>query len=343
LMNPKVLLFLAVVMIIEVFLMMRAPVPLPHIQLPPETLFVMPGNIGFTNTMLALLMADVLLLVLVLLARRKMALVPTGLANLLEAVVEFWQDQGEQLVGAELARRWLPLVMTIFLLVGVANLSGLIPGYDYIGIGCNECPKVQGAPEVEETHFLGKEVGPFFFALERAPVQAAKMPGSEGVAKTAVTEAKHLFNSFIPGTPAAMAVVPFFRPAASDLNLTLALALIAFCVIQFAGIRAVGLGGYVGKFLNFKEGGLGLFVGIVEGISELARIISFSFRLFGNVFAGMILLFVIPFLIPVLVVLPFMGLEMFVGLIQAYVFAVLTLAFMAGAVTAHHAPSEEHH
>lgn len=340
--NPQVLVILGVSLAMIVISRAIAPVPLPHIQLPAEVLFVTPGNFGFTNTMLALLTADVILIVVALVVRRKLSLEPAGAANVIEAVVEFWQDQSEQLVGAQLARRWLPLVLTVFLLVGVANWSGLIPGYDYVGIACTACPHVEGTPPQEHTHFLGKEIGPFFFALERAPAEAARQEGV-GVAEEAVAEAKHLFNSVLPGRPASMAVVPFYRPAATDLNLTLALALVCFTVIQIAGVRALGAGAYFGKFLNFKEGGLGLFVGLVEGISELSRIISFSFRLFGNVFAGMILLFVIPFLIPLLVVLPVIGLELFVGLIQAYVFAVLTLAFMAGAVTAHQHPSEEHH
>jgi F-type H+-transporting ATPase subunit a len=341
--NPKVLLILAVSIGLALFIRLRAPVPLPHIQLPAETLAVLPGGFQFTNTLLALLVADVLLILLALVVRSKMALVPTGLTNLIEMVVEFWQDQSEQLVGVEMAKRWLPLTLTLFFLIGVSNLTGLMPGYDYVGIGCHECPHAEGSPEVEHTHFLGKSVGPFFLALERAPVESAKAPGSEGVVEEAVVAAEHLFNSFIPGEVASMAVVPFLRPANTDLNLTLALALISFCLIQYAGIKQLGAGAYFGKFLNFKEGGLGLFVGLVEAISEVSRIISFSFRLFGNMFAGMILLFVIPFLIPLFVPLLPLGLEMFVGVIQAYVFAVLTLAFIASAVTAHHHPSEEHH
>jgi len=341
--DPKVLAVLVVALAAMVAGRLLMPVPLPHIQLPAETLAVLPGNLGFTNTMLGILVADLLLIVVALVVRSGIALVPSGAANVFEAVVEFWQDQGEQLVGPELARRWLPLVLTIFLLVGVANLSGLIPGYDYVGIACTECPEAEGATPTEHTHFLGREVGPFFFALERPPADVAHAAEGEGEAHEEVPEAEHVLNGLLPGTPGSMAVVPYLRPAASDLNLTVALALIAFGVIQFAGIRALGVWGYFSKFLNVSEGVLGLFVGLVEAISEVARIISFSFRLFGNVFAGMILLFVMPFLIPLFVVLPFMALEMFVGLIQAYVFAVLTLAFMAGAVTPHHHPSADHH
>ena len=143
-------------------------------------------------------------------------------------------------------------------------------------------------------------------------------------------------------TGPVMAVVPFYRAAATDLNFPLALALIAFTVVQIAGIRALGGWGYFSKFLNFKEGVLGFVVGFVEGISELSRIISFSFRLFGNIFAGQVLLFVIPFLVPLLLPVMIYGLETFVGLIQGYVFAVLTLAFMGAAVAPHH-HEEDHH
>jgi F-type H+-transporting ATPase subunit a len=298
------------------------PVPLPHIQLPAETLAVLPGNFGFTNTMLAVLTTDALLILFALAVRRRLAMVPSGVANLAEAVVEFWQNQAEQLVGSDLAKRWLPLVLTMFFLIGLANWSELIPGYDTVGLACHDCPHPEGAAPEEHTLFSGKHVGPLFLAMRRAEPSDTEHPEQE-LADDAHAGEENL------------AVVPFYRAAATDLNFTIAMALIAFTVIQFAGFRALGVGGYLGKFFNFKEGGLGVFVGIVEFISELSRIISFAFRLFGNVFAGQVLLFVIPFLLPFLVPVPVYGLELFVGLIQAYVFAVLTLAFMAAAVTAH--------
>ncbi len=329
------------------------PVPLPHIQLPAEVLFVIPGtNFGFTNTMLAILTTDVLLIVLALLVRRKLEMVPSGLQNLFEAIIEFWQDTAQQLVSPEIAQRWLPLAMTMFLLVGLANWSELIPGYDTIGTACIECPHVEGGPEVEHTFFDGWTAGPFFFAMARSEVdphagEEAESHGSAGPALIGTAHAQEGEPSAAEGEAHAAvlprAVVPWYRAASTDLNFTLALALIAFTVVQIAGIRALGAGGYFGKFLNFKEGGLGLFVGLVEAISELSRIISFSFRLFGNVFAGQILLFVIPFLLPFLVPVMIYGLETFVGLIQGYVFAVLTLAFMGAAVTPHHHADEHPH
>ena len=146
-------------------------------------------------------------------------------------------------------------------------------------------------------------------------------------------------------------LIPFFRNANTGLNTTLALALVAMFFVEFWGIRSLGFFGYAGKFFNFSgfkrgitTGFIDFFVGILEGISELARVISFTFRLFGNMFAGEILLFVMMFLIPLALAVPFYGLELFVGFIQATIFAVLTLMFAAIAVTAHngHGDHEEH-
>lgn len=129
--------------------------------------------------------------------------------------------------------------------------------------------------------------------------------------------------------------VPLFRSSASDLNFTLALAIISVLATQFIGISAIGVSKHVSKYLSFK-GPIQFFVGILEIVSEIAKMISFSFRLFGNIFAGEVLLIIIGFLVPVFVPLPFLMLEMFVGFIQALVFAMLTLVFMSIAVVEHH-------
>ncbi len=128
--------------------------------------------------------------------------------------------------------------------------------------------------------------------------------------------------------------VPLLRSPASDLNFTLALALIAVTFVNVFGAAAIGLKGRLSVFFNFK-GPIDFFIGILELISEFAKIISFSFRLFGNVFAGEVLLAIMAFLVPYLVPLPFMFLEIFVGFIQAFIFGMLTLVFIAMAVTAH--------
>ncbi len=129
-------------------------------------------------------------------------------------------------------------------------------------------------------------------------------------------------------------IIPFFRSTYSDLNMTLALALISVFSVQIFGIASMGFFKYAGKFINFKSP-IAFFTGILELISEVSKIISFSFRLFGNIFAGEVLLVVMLFLIPFIVPLPFMMLELFVGFIQALVFAMLTLVFIKMATTMH--------
>ncbi|MFH1444487.1 MAG: F0F1 ATP synthase subunit A [Candidatus Peregrinibacteria bacterium] len=130
--------------------------------------------------------------------------------------------------------------------------------------------------------------------------------------------------------------LPIFRSMNADVNMTLAIALISVISTQLFGIAALGVLPYASKFFVAPwRDPIGSFVGILELIAELAKIISFSFRLFGNIFAGEVLLVVISFLMPYFAPIPFLGLEIFVGFIQALVFALLTAVFLKMAVTAH--------
>ena len=139
-------------------------------------------------------------------------------------------------------------------------------------------------------------------------------------------------------------IFPIFRALASDVNLPLALALWSFLAVQYFGIRGVGAGANFGKYLGvgshaIVKGPMGVFVGILEIVSEVGRVISFTFRLFGNIFAGEVVLFISMFLVAFVVPTVFFGLEVFVGFIQAFVFAMLTLVFASTAVGDH----DEHH
>ena len=131
------------------------------------------------------------------------------------------------------------------------------------------------------------------------------------------------------------AFVPLFRSPASDLNLTIALALIAVFSVNILGAVAIGAIKHASKFFSIKSP-IDFFVGLLEFISEIAKIISFSFRLFGNVFAGEVLLTIIVFLVPYFIPLPFLALEVFVGFIQAFVFAMLVTVFIGMATTLDH-------
>lgn len=149
----------------------------------------------------------------------------------------------------------------------------------------------------------------------------ALIPGITGI------HVNHEVNHHIVHTP-------IFRATTADLNTTIALALIAVVGTHYYGMRHLGVKLHVGKFINFK-GPIDFFVGILELISEVSKIVSFSFRLFGNIFAGEVLLIVIGSLVPLFVPVPFYGLEIFVGLIQALVFSMLTLVFASMAVAKH--------
>ena len=137
------------------------------------------------------------------------------------------------------------------------------------------------------------------------------------------------------------------RPAGTDLNMPLALALVSFFFVEILGFRAHGIG-YLGEFFRFGnllrgrilQGAIDLFVGVLEGISHLVRVVSFTFRLFGNMTAGEILLLVTSFLVSFLFSVPFYGLELLVGLIQAVIFAGLTVVFAAIAVAPHEEEGE---
>lgn len=134
----------------------------------------------------------------------------------------------------------------------------------------------------------------------------------------------------------ASKLIPFFHPPATDLNITIAFAIIAFISIEVAGVVALGVWKYAGKFINFRSP-MGFFIGLMELISELARLIAFSFRLFGNIFAGKTLLLVVMFLAtPYLLPVPLIAYELFVGFIQAFIFAILTLYFIKIAVEEPH-------
>lgn len=129
--------------------------------------------------------------------------------------------------------------------------------------------------------------------------------------------------------------MPLFRSAASDLNVTLALGTVAMVLVNVSGAAALGFRAHARKFFTLGNP-INSFVGILEFLSEFAKIISFSFRLFGNVFAGEVLLAIVGLLAPYGAPVPFLLLEVFVGFIQALVFAMLTMVFISIAVAHEH-------
>lgn len=138
-------------------------------------------------------------------------------------------------------------------------------------------------------------------------------------------------------------IIPWLRPATTDLNLNIAMSLISVLVTQAFGFYLVGPKNYLKRFFNFSSP-INFYVGILELVSEFARIISLSFRLFGNIFAGTIVLAIFALLLPVIGGAIFIPFELFVAVIQAFIFSLLTLVFLQITVSSHeeHEPSSEH-
>lgn len=295
-----------VIIAIVAFLASRLPVVMPEISLPAEPIFTIPV-VGFaiTNTLLATWLTMLVLTVGAILVTRNLQMVPSGLQNLVEWGLAVLLALTENVAG-EKGRRFFPLVATIFIFLLVSNWTGLLPGFASVGL-------------IHQAHEGGHEVRTISVAGIDVNILQAKEAAEHETGYT---------------------VFSFLRSAATDLNTPLALAIIAVVATQVVGLRAQGRQ-YIKKFISFDDV-MGLVVGPLELVSELAKIISFSFRLFGNIFAGEVLLAVLAFIVPYLVSIPFFGLELFVGLMQAFVFAMLTLVFMAMATTGHGPEGEEH-
>ncbi|MCO6450122.1 MAG: F0F1 ATP synthase subunit A [Caldilineales bacterium] len=325
-------------------------VPMPTIQLPAEKI---PGlNIGgfaVTNTFLATLLADITVLIIGFLAVRKMKDIPSGLQNLFETVYEIFDNMVVDIAGKENGRKWLNMFLTILLFLLFANWYELIPGFDSIGIiEPLEVTYVESGGTVKTGSAKGTYLGlPSILrpadgqsiALTPEQQEAALHEAEEAEARGDVYHGPHDPEHASGG----YTLLPFFRAAATDLNLTIALALISVIVSQAIGLRRLK-GTYLRRFVVPYYTGNKLidgFVGILEFISEIAKIISLAFRLFGNIFAGQVLLFVMAFLLALLLPLPFMGLELFVGFMQAFVFAILTVIFFEQATHSH--AGGEHH
>ncbi len=307
--------------------------PLAPIELKAEPISPNPivGDFKITNTMITTWVAIVILSLLSYLATRRAREVPGKLQGFFEVIIEFFLNLVESVAGPKNARRFFPLVTTVFLFIVVSNWLGILPGVGTIGwIESPEEVKHHKEAVLDDPH-----------DLDLTSVQLQLFDNNGWLSILPLGSADSLVNleefeefGVADGKRAGI-LIPFFRSTNTDINTPLAVALIVMTMIHWWGLRTLGIFGHVGKFLNFKEGPIGIFVGILEAISEIARIISFTFRLFGNIFAGEVLLIAMAFLIPLVGLVPFLGLELFVGLIQAFIFAMLTLVFATSATIAH--------
>ncbi len=341
--NPGCLIVLAMIVLgaVAAYALPSIFKPLaPSVILPAEPIW--PGS-WITNTMLATLIADVILILLAIGAYRFMRQgnqVPSGIYNAFEALVEFLWNTVEGSTG-KWARRIIPVVGTIFLLVFVANMVKLVPGFESIGY-LEKSPLTKGFGTVPLFHIGSLTVA----ALDPDRVTTSS-GGGEHEAETASHEGEGEGHEACTEN---CIVVPFLRGSATDLNFTFALAVIAVFMTQVYGVWAQGPR-YFTKFVAVQELSKGAFgminfaVGFLELILEFAKILSFSFRLFGNIFAGVLLLSIIGALLPIVLPPGLYLFEIFFGIIQAYVFFLLATMFMSMALVSHHGDGhgEEHH
>jgi len=265
------------------------------------------GPIAVTNTMITAWITVIILVVLTWLAFRKPKMVPSGVQKFMEFVYNSLLNFCTGIAGEKDGRRFFPFVATIFLFVITNAYLGLLPFFG------------------ESLHVLN---------VDRAlPVGAHEL-------------------------------IPLLRAANTDINVPLALALFAWIAIETFGIRAHGFFKYMEKFINAKRlghglkllftgkaksalgdlifGAIDLFVGFLELISEFIRILSFTFRLFGNMTAGEVLILIVAFLAPLVVGFAVYGLETLIGFVQALIFGGLTLVWMTTAVAAHETEEDPH-
>jgi F-type H+-transporting ATPase subunit a len=297
---------------------------MPHVYLPGEKisevpLFTIPGigSLYYTNTLTGLLLADLVVILIAIGVSRGIKsgkMVLNGISGAVEALIEMLYGITEGTAG-KWSKAIFPWFATITLLVLASNWLGLIPGNETIGI----------IHEYDGHGYAKRELFSGVYTI-----------WDEGEAKA---EGEHAES---------YAIIPFMRPVSTDLNFTFALAIVAVVMVQVMGFRAQGMG-YLTKFWNVKHffskpifGFIDWGVGLLEVISEFSKILSFAFRLFGNLFAGAVLIFVMGSLVPIFAPAMFYMLEFFVGLIQAIVFGMLTMTFMAQATQGHGDHEEAH-
>lgn len=337
--NPRlwiaIIAAIALGVVVKIFLPFSAEAVRASVAIAPEILFNV-GGFDITPTLITAVIVFILLIGFAYLSTRNMQLVPGGAQNVIEIVIEQLVGLFEGIAGP-MWRKFFTIAATIFLLVIVSNFVGLIPGAGSIGVirvGEETHTRLEnGQVCFENADGTCHPSGIFVVGDAPAFLQPVSLADKNAAARGEVVE-EHA------------ALAPFLRAPTSDINFPLAIALVSVLMTQVYGMQAQGLK-YWTRFFSFGKllkgdiafGLIDVFVGLVEFISEIGKIVSFTFRLFGNIFAGEIILLIMAFLFFILP-FPFVLFEFFVAFIQAFVFAVLTMAFMRIATAEH--GGEEH-
>lgn len=310
-MIKKIIIGLVVTVVVIIIGNILLPVPQAAIEVAPEPIGLGP----VTNALFTSIILSIILVTVAFFVGRKLQEKPGGFQNIVEVVIESLDGLVTSIAPKKWAPTFFPIVATIFIYLLFANWISLLT--PFLGSFGFVHPTDHGGVPVEDVTFI-----------------------------TGSPESLHAEQGHESAGEQEVLIVPIFRAPSSDLNLTFALAITTMILVQVFGVWERGIG-YFGNFIRLggfakkgiMMGAIDLFVGLLEGVSEFAKVISFSFRLFGNIFAGEVVLIVISSLVSLLLLLVFFGLEIFVGIIQAFVFFILSLVFYSIA-TQHH--GEEH-
>ena len=322
----KIVAVLLFALFIVGFVFLRGPIP--HISIKPETLFTA-GSINFTNTMITSWVVVVVMIVGVLLVTRRWDMVPSGAQNAVEAVVEAFYGIVENVAGEKNGRRFFPVVATIFFFILFSNWMSLFPIFNVIGV-----------VQEEEHGFVMESASVGGLDIAYVGLSGPGQLSGESIDEEDA-DAHEQFEEAHEDGKTVGELLPFFRGPNTDINTPLALAIVSMIAVEFWGISTIGFFRYGKKFLNFSSP-IAFFVGILEFISEVVRLLSFTARLFGNMFAGEVVILMFTFLTPLVLTVVFYGLEIFVGVIQAFIFAMLTVVFGVMAVTLHEEFDDDH-
>jgi F-type H+-transporting ATPase subunit a len=294
------------------------------------------GPLNISNSILTSLIVSALMIVFFLLVNKSLnpkAKRLKPLQNIAEFIIQGFYGLVQSVTGDHKKTRFfMPYFTAFFLFIMFNNWFGLLPGVGTIGFK-------ESAEGIEHAVLMQKEIDAPIETVQAATlVQEDHADETEAVILKegeAVVEPVEIGEE--EGEAAAHedegVFVPYLRAGTADLNTTIALSLFTMVFVQVVGVKYLGLA-YFKKFINFKNP-IMMFVAVLETISEFAKVISFSFRLFGNIFAGEVLLIVIGALVPLIVPMPFYGLEIFVGFIQALVFSLLSVVFYNVATVSH--------
>ena len=298
------------------------------------------GPLDILNTLLSAWVVMAVLLTVCFMAMRKISMIPSGFYNFFESIIEGIYDFVTGIAGEKNGRMFFPLIATFFIYIAFANWMSLTPIFNSIG-SYVELHEEEG--EFHSEALVFKDSGGLSLIMpgaELVELEAEDCAEGHDGDECRHEAIEHATEEYAHGENEKLGVLfPYLRGINTDLMTTLSFAIMSAIFVEYWGIRSQGFFRYMSRFFTLKSP-IAFFVGILEFIAELARLVSFSARLFGNMLAGEILIFVMTFLVgmaaPILVV--FYGLEVFVGAIQAFVFGALTLVFAMLATTSH----EEH-